>query len=179
MTKTLILAGGCFWCVEHDMRTAQGAVSVISGYSGGDTSMPTYEDHSGHKEVILVEYDASQTSYKKLLQYFIDHIDPTDAGGQFADRGDSYQSAIFCENEEELQIAKQVIDELNTSGVYESPSKVQILPRKPFYKAEEYHQNYAEKNETHYGLYRLRSGREEFVQNTCAIRDEKHIQWSS
>lgn len=178
MTKTVILAGGCFWCVEHDMKKAKGVVSVVSGYSGGDTSMPTYEEHTGHKEVILVEYDARETTYKKLLQYFIDHIDPTDGGGQFADRGESYQTAIFYENEEEKTIAEGVIDELNKSKVYDTPAQVQILKRKPFYKAEEYHQNYAEKNETHYGLYRLRSGREEFVQNTCAIRDEKHIQWS-
>ena len=119
MTKTLILAGGCFWCIEHDMRTAPGVVSVVSGYSGGDIGMPTYEDHEGHKEAILVEYDSTKTTYKKLLQYFIDHIDPTDEGGQFADRGASYQSAIFCENEEELATAKGVIDELNNSHVYE------------------------------------------------------------
>lgn len=178
MTKTVLLAGGCFWCVEHDMKKAHGVISVTSGYSGGETSSPTYEDHTGHREVILVEYDASVTSYKKLLHYFIDHIDPTDGGGQFADRGGSYTPAIFCENEEERNIAKAVIDELNKSAVYEKQATVEILLRKPFYKAEEYHQNYAEKNPTHYGLYRLGSGREDFVQNTCAIRDEKHIVWS-
>lgn len=178
MTKTLILAGGCFWCVESDMKKARGVVSVVSGYSGGDTSMPTYEDHEGHKEVILVEYDSTETTYKKLLQYFIDHIDPTDSGGQFADRGESYRSAIFYENSEEKSIAEGVIDELNKSGIYEIPSQIEILPRKPFYKAEEYHQNYAQKNETYYGLYRLQSGREEFVQNTCALRDEKKVLWS-
>ena len=178
MTKTLILAGGCFWCVEHDMRNAPGVISVTSGYSGGDTSSPTYEDHDGHLEAILVEYDASQTSYKKLLQYFIDHIDPTDGDGQFADRGKSYIPALFCENAEERDVAKRVIEELNKSGIYSTPSVVAILPRKEFYKAEEYHQNYAEKNETQYGLYRLRSGREDFVQNTCEIREEKNIMWS-
>lgn len=179
MTKTLILAGGCFWCVEHDLRHAPGVITVVSGYSGGDIGSPTYTDHEGHREVVLVEYDTSQTSYKKLLQYFIDHIDPTDGAGQFADRGPSYSPAIYCENEEERDIAKNVIDELNNSGVYESPVSVEILVRKPFYKAEEYHQNYAVKNETQYGLYRLRSGREEFVQNTCEVRDEKKIHWSS
>ncbi len=178
MTKTLILAGGCFWCIEHDMRRAPGVISVTSGYSGGNTGSPTYDDHEGHREVVLIEYNATQTSYKKLLQYFIDHIDPTDGEGQFTDIGESYTPAIFCENEEERDIAKSVIDELNTSGVYEVPSAVEILLRKPFYKAEEYHQNYAEKNETQYGLFRLGSGREEFVQNTCEIREEKHIVWS-
>lgn len=178
MTKSLILAGGCFWCVEHDMREATGALSVTSGYSGGESTSPTYEQHSGHKEVILVEYDDTQTSYKKLLQYFIDHIDPTDNGGQFADRGTSYQSAIFFENEEEKSIAEGVIKELDASHVYDVPSVVQLLSRMPFYKAEEYHQNYAEKNPTHYMLYRQGSGREGFVNKTCAIRDEKHIVWS-
>lgn len=178
MTKTLILAGGCFWCVEHDMRQAPGVITVVSGYSGGDTGSPTYTDHEGHREVVLVEYDATQTTYKKLLQYFIDHIDPTDRGGQFGDRGSSYKPAIFCENEEERDIAKRVVDELNTSGVYDSPATVEILLRKPFYKAEEYHQNYAEKNETEYGLYRLRSGREDFIENTCEIREDKNIHWS-
>lgn len=178
MTKTLILAGGCFWCLEHDMRQAPGVISVVSGYSGGSTSLPTYQDHEGHREVILVEYNATQTTYKKLLQYFIDHIDPTDGEGQFTDIGESYKPAIFCENEEERDIAKGVIDELNKSGVYEVPSSVEILLRKPFYKAEEYHQNYAEKNSTQYGLYRLASGREDFIQNTCEIREEKNIVWS-
>lgn len=178
MTKTLVLAGGCFWCIEHDMRAALGVISVSSGYSGGDTFSPTYTDHEGHKECVLVEYDSAKTSYKKLLQYFIDHIDPTDGAGQFADRGDAYRPAIFCENPEERDVAKVVIYELNESNVYESASAILILERKPFYKAEEYHQNFAEKNETQYGLYRLRSEREDFVQNTCEIRDEKHIIWS-
>ena len=85
--KSLILAGGCFWCVEHDLREAPGVTSVTSGYSGGETDSPNYENHTGHKEVVLVKYDEAKTSYKKLLQFFIDHIDPTDNGGQFGDRG--------------------------------------------------------------------------------------------
>ena len=177
MTKSLILAGGCFWCVEHDLREAPGVIAVTSGYSGGDTTSPNYENHTGHKEVVLVEYDDTKTTYKKLLQFFIDHIDPTDNGGQFADRGKSYMSGIFYENSEEKTIAEGVIKELDDSHVYEIPAKVEILERKPFYKAEEYHQNYAEKNPTHYTMYRTGSGREGFVNKTCAIRDEKKIQW--
>lgn len=209
MTKSLILAGGCFWCVEHDLREAPGVVSVTSGYSGGDSTSPTYENHTGHKEVVLVEYveelgsedAASQqasarelgsedtehssanvktqgTSYKKLLQFFIDHIDPTDDGGQFADRGTSYKSGIFYENEDEKTIAENVIKELDGSRVYDTPSSVEILERKPFYKAEEYHQKYADKNPAHYAMYRSGSGRESFVNKTCQIRNEKHIVWS-
>ncbi len=179
MTKSLILGGGCFWCVEHDLKEAPGVLSVTSGYSGGESTAPTYENHSGHKEVVLVEYDDTVTTYKKLLQFFIDHIDPTDQGGQFADRGESYKTAIFFENDEEKVVAEGVIKELDESHVYTSPSAVQILERKPFYKAEEYHQGYADKNPAHYNAYRNGSGREGFVAKTCQIRDEKHINWTA
>jgi len=176
--RNLILAGGCFWCVEHDLRKATGVISVTSGYSGGDTASPSYEDHTGHREVVLVEYDDSKTSYKKILQFFMDHIDPTDAYGQFGDRGEAYRSAMYFENEEEKSVAEKVTLELNASKVYERNSVVDILPRKAFYKAEEYHQNYAVKNAFSYSLYRKGSGREDFVERTCQIRDIKHIKWS-
>lgn len=177
MTKTVLLAGGCFWCVEHDLHDASGVLSVTSGYSGGASTDPTYENHSGHKEVVLVEYDAEKTTYKKLLQFFIDHIDPTDDGGQFGDRGQSYSTAIFYENDEEKNIAESVLKELNESHVYERPSQVEVLTRASFYKAEEYHQNYADKNPLRYSMYRTGSGREDFVNKTCQIREEKKINW--
>lgn len=178
MVQSLVVAGGCFWCVEHDLREAPGVTIVTSGYSGGESVTPTYENHSGHKEVVCVEYDDTKTSYKKILQFFIDHIDPTDDGGQFGDRGKSYATAIFYENDEEKMIAENALKELNDSDVYDNTSKVELLERKPFYKAEEYHQNYADKNPTHYNLYRAGSGREGFVNKTCALREEKHVQWS-
>lgn len=177
MIKSLILAGGCFWCVEHDLKEAEGVISVTSGYSGGKSDNPSYEHHSGHREVVLVEYDDKKTNYKKLLQFFIDHIDPTDTGGQFADRGESYRTGIYYENEEERTTAEEVLKELNESHVYDIPSEVDILPRKFFYKAEEYHQKYAEKNPAHYAMYRTGSGREDFVNRTCQIREEKNIPW--
>lgn len=177
MIKSLILAGGCFWCVEHDLRGAFGVLEVLSGYSGGNSTNPTYEEHFGHREVVQVSYDDTKTSYKRLLRYFIDHIDPTDSGGQFGDRGDSYKTAIYFENEEEKNSAQEVVKELNDSHVYDSPSMIEILERKPFYSAEEYHQNYAEKNTSHYYMYRQGSGREGFVQKTCQIREEKGIAW--
>lgn len=177
MTKSFVLAGGCFWCVEHDLKEAEGVLSVTSGYSGGDSTTPTYENHAGHREVVLVEYDDAQTSYEKLLQLFIDHIDPTDEGGQFADRGESYRTAIFYETDEEKAVAEEVLKELDESGVYDKPHAVEVLPRKPFYKAEDYHQNYSEKNPTHYALYRQGSGREDFVNRTCQIREEKNVPW--
>jgi len=179
MIKSIILAGGCFWCVEHDLHEAHGVSSVTSGYSGGESESPTYEDHSGHKEVVLVEYDDTLTSYKKILQFFIDHIDPTDDGGQFGDRGTSYTTAIFYENDIEKVTAENVLKELDDSRVYDKSSHVDILERAPFYKAEEYHQNYADKNPIHYSAYRIGSGREGFVQKTCKIREEKYIFWDN
>lgn len=175
--KTMILGGGCFWCVEHDLREAEGVTEVISGYSGGESTDPSYEYHEWHREVVEVSFDKTKTSYKKLLQFFLDHIDPTDNDGQFGDRGESYKSAIYYENEEEKSIAEKLIEELSESKVYDKKPQVDILPRKVFYKAEEYHQNYAEKNPFHYSLYRKGSGREDFVQRTCQIRSEKHIPW--
>lgn len=178
MIKSLILAGGCFWCVEHDLEEAVGVLTVTSGYSGGESITPTYENHVGHREVVLVEYDDTQTSYKKILQFFIDHIDPTDDGGQFGDRGLSYTSAIFYAYDEEKSVAESVIHELDESHLYSRVSKVEIVQRKEFYKAEDYHQKYADKNPLRYGMYRQGSGRESFVKKTCQIRDEKKMVWS-
>jgi methionine-S-sulfoxide reductase len=179
MTKSLILAGGCFWCVEHDLKEAPGVIAVTSGYSGGETDNPSYENHKGHREVVLVEFDSDKTTYKKVLQFFIDHIDPTDDGGQFADRGESYKTAIYYENDEEKAIAESALKELDDSHVYDKPHAVELLERKPFYKAEEYHQDYANKNPAHYEMYRTGSGRADFVNRTCQIREEKHINWSN
>ena len=181
-TKTAIFAGGCFWCIEHDMREASGVIDVVSGYTGGTTTNPTYESvcaGDGRREAILITYDTEKTSFKKLVQFFLDHIDPTDTNGQFADRGNSYKSAVFYENEDEQNITHELLQELTESGIYENPTTVEILPRTVFYPAEEYHQNYAEKNPVHYSLYRQGSGRATFVNRTCAIREEKHINWKS
>ncbi len=177
MIKKVILAGGCFWCVEHDLHEVPGVCSVVSGYSGGENIHPIYENHKGHREVVEVTYDDTQTSYRKIIQFFIDHIDPTDGGGQFGDRGESYKTAIFYETKEERAIAESVLKELDDSHVYDTPSQVDVLPSKPFYKAEEYHQAYADKNPTHYTLYRVGSGRDGFVNRTCQIREEKKIAW--
>ncbi len=176
--RKIIFAGGCFWCVEHDLKEAPGVESAISGYAGpASNNPPTYQNHSGYREAVEVEYDETKTNFKKLVQFFIDHIDPTDPGGQFGDRGESYKTAIYYENEEEKEIANALLSELDQSGVYDKPHAVLVVPKESFYKAEEYHQNYAEKNPTHYSLYRQGSGREGFVNRTCAIREDKHISW--
>jgi peptide methionine sulfoxide reductase msrA/msrB len=178
MNQTAIFAGGCFWCTEHDLKELPGVVSALAGYSGGTTSKPSYYNHSDHRESVQITYNPEIISYKKLCQFFLDHIDPTDSGGQFYDRGIAYKTAIFYENEGQKDIAESLLRELDESGLY-APLRVMVdvLPKSPFYSAEEYHQDYAEKNPAHYQSYAKGSGRVQFVANTCAVRDQKHIQW--
>ena len=178
MNQTATFAGGCFWCTEHDLRALPGVLDAVSGYSGGDIPNPSYENHDGYREAVQVTYDPAIVSFKKLAQFFLDHIDPTDAGGQFYDRGESYKTAIYYQDEQEKTVAQSLIAELGDSGIFAPlPIAVQILPYKNFFKAEDYHQDYADKNPTHYQSYATGSGRVQFVANTCAIRDQKHIQW--
>lgn len=176
-TKTIILGGGCFWCVEHDLRAVDGVIDAVSGYGGNADFVPNYYNHAGFREVVEISYDADITNFKKLVQFFLDHIDPTDVGGQFADRGESYKTAIYYKNEEEKSIAENLIKELDESHLYDKPIAVDVLPEERFYKAEEEHQNYAEKNPTHYAMYRAGSGREDFTRRTCSIREEKKMNW--
>lgn len=174
--KKAYFAGGCFWCVEHDLREVSGVVDVVSGYAGKEGN-PTYENHKGFREAVEVVYDSEKTSFKKLCQVFIDHIDPTDGGGQFFDRGESYRTAIYFQNEEEKQIAESVILELKESKIYDEEISLDVLPLENFYKAEEEHQNYAVKNPDHYYAYRAGSGRGEFQAKTCIVRDQKKVFW--
>ena len=176
--NTAVFAGGCFWCTEHDLKELPGVLGAVSGYSGGDTPNPDYYNHGDHRESVQVIYDSTQISFKKLCQFFLDHIDPTDAGGQFYDRGQSYKTAIFYKNNEEKSIAENLIQELQESGLYPNETiAVQMLPEKTFYKAEEYHQGYATKNPDHYTSYAKGSGRVQFVAQTCAVREQKKIEW--
>lgn len=176
--NTAIFAGGCFWCTEHDLKELSGVVDAVSGYSGGDTPNPDYYNHGNHRESVEVTYDPNKISFKRLCQFFLDHIDPTDAGGQFYDRGESYKTAIFYKNDEEKSIAENLIKELEESGLYPNETiEVQVLPEKAFYKAEEYHQGYADKNPDHYASYARGSGRVQFVGQICNAREQKKIEW--
>lgn len=179
--KEAIYAGGCFWCTEQDLRKVNGVIDIMPGYTGGDESTATYTEvsthNTGHREAVQVKYDADKTSFKKITQFFLDHIDPTDAGGQFHDRGENYKTAIYFSNAEEENIAKSLLVELGESGIYDKPIVVDVLPVLPFYTAEAEHQNYAEKNPVRYGMYKQGSGREDFANMVCAIRDEKKINW--
>lgn len=165
--KQAYFSGGCFWCTESDLQKAPGVVEVVSGYAGGNAVNPTYSDvtseKSGHREAVEIYYDGKITSYENLVRYHLMHIDPTDGGGQFYDRGESYQAVIFFGSEEERFIAERAIRELNDAKVFEKPVAVKLLPYKNFYPAEEYHQNYAEENTIKYCAYRESSGRDAFL----------------
>ncbi len=160
------LAGGCFWCVESDLEKLTGVIKVISGYSGGKGENPTYETYSkmGYIEVVQVYYDQSRVSYEQILNYFLKHIDPTDSGGQFADRGPSYRSAIFYSNDDQKKMAEKVLLALSTSGKFNTPVATEIIKFTGFYPAEDYHQDYGKKNPLRYKYYRSGSGRDRFLQ---------------
>jgi len=163
-----IFAGGCFWCVESDLEKLPGVIDVISGYTGGKGDNPTYETYTqmGYIEAVQVYYDPQKTSYVQLLNYFLQHIDPTDAGGQFADRGSGYRTAIFYGTDEEKKVAEQSLRTLTKSGKFLKPIATEIIKLTRFYPAEDYHQAYYEKNPTHYKYYRSGSGRDAFLQKT-------------
>lgn len=176
MHRSAYFAGGCFWCTEHDLRSLPGVLEVESGYVG-EGSTATYENHNGFREGVFVLFDDEQTSFKKLCQFFLDHIDPTDEGGQFFDRGESYKTAIYFESVAEKQIAEGLIKELEDSKLYEKSIKTEVLPFTNFIKAEEYHQRYSEKNPEHYNAYRRGSGKEVWANKVCEIREQKKINW--
>ena len=161
-------AGGCFWCTEADFEKLPGVVKVISGYAGGHKENPSYGEVSsgttGHVEAVQVYYDPSKLSYAELLDYFWRHIDPTDGGGQFVDRGSQYRSVIFYHDEEQKRLAEKSKEELNKSGRFKKPIVTEIVPFTRFYEAEEYHQDYYKKNPLRYKFYRYNSGRDQFLE---------------
>jgi peptide methionine sulfoxide reductase msrA/msrB len=168
--KEAIFAGGCFWCMEPPFENLDGVDAVISGYSGGTEENPTYEEVSAgktsHLEAIQIVYDPSKVSFRELLDIYWMQIDPTDDGGQFADRGDQYRTAIFYSDEEEKRVAEESRDELAQSGRFDKPIVVPIVAAGHFYPAERYHQDYYKKNSVHYKRYREGSGRAGYLRRT-------------
>lgn len=160
-------AGGCFWCMVSPFEELPGIHGIVSGYTGGRTANPTYEEvcagDTGHYEAVQITYDPAIFPYKKLLELFWQQIDPTDEGGQFHDRGESYRTAIFYHNEQQREEAEHSKAELAASGRFDKPIVTEILPAAPFYAAEDYHQDYHRKNPGHYKRYRKGSGREDFI----------------
>lgn len=170
MTKQVasaIFAGGCFWCMVKPFETTPGIIAVTSGYTGGHVSNPTYEEvcagGTGHTEAVEITYDPSLISYQDLVEIYWQQTDPTDAFGQFADRGDSYRPVIFYRTAEEKQIAEESKARLQASDRFDKPIVTAIEPAQAFYPAEEYHQDYYKKNALHYNMYREGSGRGQFL----------------
>ena len=160
-----VLAGGCFWCLEHDLEDVEGVISAESGYSGGHVENPTYQqvsgEKSGHQEVVLVRFDSDKISYASLLQHYWRNIDPLDGQGQFCDRGDSYRPVIFTAGENQAAEAQASVASVASElGVSKSKIKVQIRDAVQFWPAEDYHQNYAKNNELRYRYYRFSCGRD-------------------
>lgn len=175
--ETAIFGGGCFWCMEPPFEQIEGVIDVKAGYSGGKEKDPTYEQVSSgrtsHLECVQVIYDPEKVSYRELLEVFWHQIDPTDGGGQFADRGNHYTTAIFYHNDEQKEIAEQSRDALDGSKKFDSPVVTRILPATLFYPAEEYHQDYYLKNVLHYSAYKKGSGRADFIENVWKAESKK------
>ena len=162
LAEELILAGGCFWCLEHDLESLKGINSVESGYSGGDLQNPSYENHEGHQEVVLVNYDSQLVSLPEILRLYFRNIDPMDGKGQFCDRGDSYRPVIFFKDEtEESDANNAIVSASNELRVPLEKISVELKSKGQFWLAEEYHQDFAERNELKYKFYRFSCGRDQ------------------
>jgi peptide methionine sulfoxide reductase msrA/msrB len=173
-------AGGCFWCVEEGFEKIPGVVEAVSGYSGGERENPTYAQVSSgstrHAEAVQVHYDPSVISYEGLLQGLWRMIDPTDADGQFADRGRQYRPAIFYHDDRQRRLAEASKQALTDSGRYLDPVVIEILPFAAFYEAEDYHQDYHRKNPLRYRIYTHNSGRYQFIEK--AWGDERQLDYA-
>jgi len=171
-------AGGCFWCMEPPFQNLDGVDEVIAGYTGGDTENPTYGEVStgktGHYEAIQVRYDPKVITYQELLDVYWRQIDPTDPGGQFADKGSQYRTAIFYHNQQQKELAEESRLRLEESGRYDKPIVTEILPYKKFYPAEDYHQDYFLKNPATYESYKQNSGRAVYLKEIWPAQEGRY-----
>jgi peptide-methionine (S)-S-oxide reductase len=162
-------AGGCFWCMVKPFDSLPGIESVVSGYTGGHTENPTYEDvcsgTTGHTEAVQITFDPALFPYKDLVEVYWQQTDPTDAMGQFVDRGTSYRPVIFYHTPEQKEIAEASKQALQDSGKFSKPIVTSIEPAQPFYPAEEYHQDFYKKSSAHYHGYRSHSGRDSYIES--------------
>ncbi|WP_101844030.1 peptide-methionine (R)-S-oxide reductase MsrB [Halobacillus sp. Marseille-P3879] len=175
--KIATFAGGCFWCMIEPFEERPGILSVESGYTGGHTDNPTYmtviTETTGHREAVQIKYNPEIFPYERLVDIFWQQIDPTDAGGQFADRGESYKTAIYYHDEQQKEIAEESRKSLEESGRFKLPIATEILPAQTFYKAEDKHQDYHKKNAFHYKRYKKGSGREGFIKEHWGLNKDK------
>ena len=177
--EEVILAGGCFWCLEHDLESLNGINSVVSGYSGGDLKNPTYKNHDGHQEVVLVSFDSQVVNLSEILRLYFRNIDPLDGGGQFCDRGDSYRPVIFFDNSnEEKEVNEALISASKELGVPLENIFVDLKPKGLFWIAEDYHQNFANRNALKYKLYRYSCGRDQKLDKLWGDNARSENVWS-
>jgi methionine-S-sulfoxide reductase len=165
-TRTAVLAGGCFWCIQPAFDKAKGVTKTVVGYCGGTEPNPTYElvssEKTGYRESIQINYDPAKISYDQLLDIYWRQIDPTQADGQFTDIGASYRAAIFYGNDDEKKIAEASKEKLAHSGKFKKPIVTEILPAMKFYPAEAYHQKYYQQKPEHFEAFEEGSGRVSF-----------------
>ena len=179
-----VLAGGCFWCLEHDLEHLGGVVDAVSGYSGGSLRNPTYQQVSGggtgHQEVVRVRFDPTRISYATLLRSYWRNVDPLDGGGQFCDRGSSYRPVIFTRGAEQQRQARASLQAAARElGRPEAAIRVQIQPLQAFWPAEGYHQNYAEHNSARYRYYRWACGRDRRLDAVWGSRARSGRAWAT
>ncbi|WP_019412454.1 peptide-methionine (R)-S-oxide reductase MsrB [Paenisporosarcina sp. TG20] len=178
--QTAIFAGGCFWCMEPPFEKLIGVESVVSGYTGGEEVNPAYNDvasgNTDHLESVIITFDPNIISYEQLLDVFWRQVDPTDADGQFVDRGKQYATAIFYTNEEQQEIAEASKQKIQDSDIFDGEIVTPIREAMTFYEAEEYHQDYYLKNESRYEYYRGNSGRNQFIEETWENQPTLDIQ---
>jgi peptide methionine sulfoxide reductase msrA/msrB len=167
-SQKAVFAGGCFWCMESPFEKLKGVSSVVSGFTGGTVANPTYEQVSaggtGHVEAVEITFNPQEVSYKELLDVFWRQVDPTDAGGQFVDRGDSYVTGIYYVTDEQKLTAEKSLKELAASKRYKKPIVTPIKPFKAFYPADAYHQDFYKNHSVKYKYYRYRSGRDQYLE---------------
>ena len=167
MKQIATFAGGCFWCIDSAFSELKGVIKVTSGFTGGVEKKPSYElictGKTNHREAVEIQFDPKEISYKELLTVFWKNIDPTDDGGQFADRGFQYTTAIYYHDKEQKKIAEESKKEQDESGKYDKSIATSIEAAKEFYSAEKYHQQYYKKCPIKYKMYRVGSGREAYI----------------
>ncbi|MDE8601693.1 peptide-methionine (S)-S-oxide reductase MsrA [Marinomonas sp. RSW2] len=167
--QTMIVAGGCFWCVESDFELVDGVSDVISGYTGGQTKNPTYKqvssEKTGHFEAVEIHFDDDIVSLKALADYYWKTIDPTDAKGQFCDKGTPYKTAMFYQNDQQKAVFEASLEKVEKTKPFKADIVTQILPVSTFYLAEEYHQSYYTKNPIRYAFYRSSCGRDSKIES--------------
>ena len=176
--ETAVFAGGCFWCLEHDLEAIQGVLSVESGYSGGEISTPTYKNHDGHQEVVRVHFDNKLIDYSQLLRNYWRNVDPLDGFGQFCDRGDSYRAVIFANSSEQKEEAFKSIKQASKElGEPIENIQVKITSLEKFWLAEDYHQDFAERNSVKYKFYRYSCGRDARLKSLWGKKSRTGEEW--